>query len=99
MKTRHRIQFPPANIRELRQDEVYFYLLDEGSRERIRLHDYARMFSIPGLYEQVVHERLKCQSPVTVTDVLRSSVSRSRQTSTNFGCSTSAPGTGSSANS
>jgi SAM-dependent methyltransferase len=66
-------------VRELCQDEVYFYLLDGTSREKIRLHDYDRIFSIPGLYEQVVYDRLKCQSPTIVADVLRDSVSQSHQ--------------------
>lgn len=76
---RHRIQFPPADVRELCQDEVYFYLSDGKSKEKIRLHDYDRIYSIPGLYEQVVYERLKCQSPKTVADVLRYSVDQSQQ--------------------
>ena len=79
MTKRHRIQFPSADVRELRQDEVYFYLLDGEVKEKIRLHDYDRIFSIPGLYEQVVYERLKCQSPKVVADVLRDSVSQSQQ--------------------
>ena len=72
MTKKHRIQFPPADVRELCQDEVYFYLLDGKSREKIRLHDYERIYEVPGLYEQVVYERLKCQSPATVVDVLYS---------------------------
>ena len=79
MTKRHQIQFPPADVRELCQDEVYFYLLDGASREKIRLHDYDRIFEVPGLYEQVVYERLKCQSPATVVDVLRYSVAQSSQ--------------------
>ena len=82
MPKRHRIQFPPADVRELCQDEVYFYLLEGKSREKIRLHDYERIFAVPGLYEQVVYERLKCQSPTTVVDVLRYSVSRRSQAQT-----------------
>ena len=79
MPKRHRIQFPPADVRELCQDEVYFYLLEGDSKEKIRLHDYERIFDVPGLYEQVVYERLKCQSPTTtVVDVLYS-VSQSHQ--------------------
>jgi len=73
---RHRIQFPPSDVRELCQDEVYFYLMEGDSKEKIRLHDYHRIFEVPGLYEQVVYERLKCQSPATVVDVLRYSVSQ-----------------------
>ena len=79
MTKRHRIQFPPADVRELDQDEVYFYLLDGDLKEKVRLHDYDRIFALPGLYEQVVYERLKCQSPATVAEVLRYSVSQSRQ--------------------
>ncbi|MFQ5473540.1 MAG: class I SAM-dependent DNA methyltransferase [Dehalococcoidia bacterium] len=77
MKNRHRIQFPPADVRELCQDEVYFYLETEKSTEKILLHDYDRIFSVPGLYEQVVYDRLKCQSPTTVVQVLRDSLSQS----------------------
>jgi hypothetical protein len=66
-------------VRELCQDEVYFYLLDGDSREKIRLHDYERIFDVPGLYEQVVYDRLKCQSPTTVVGVLRSSVAQCQQ--------------------
>jgi SAM-dependent methyltransferase len=76
---RHRIQFPPADVRELRQDEVYFYLWDGDAKEKIRLHDYDRIYKVPGLYEQVVYERLKCQSPAKVSEVLRYSVSQSNQ--------------------
>lgn len=79
MTPRHRIQFPPADVRGLSQDEVYFYLQDGDSREEIRLHEYARIYAVPGLYEQVVYERLKCQSPATVVSVLRSSLSQHSQ--------------------
>ena len=79
MTKRHRIQFPPADVRELCQDEVYFYLLEGETKKKFLLHDYDRIFQIPGLYEQVVYERLKCQSPKIVMDVLRDSVSQSHQ--------------------
>ena len=79
MTKRYRIQFPPVDVRELGQDEVYFHLLDGESRQKIRLHDYDRIFDLPGLYEQVVYDRLKCQSPVTVVNVLRYAVSQSQQ--------------------
>jgi hypothetical protein len=77
---RHRIQFPPADVGELGQDEVYFYVLDDnGERTKIRLHEYDRLYRTPGLYEQVVYERLKCQSPVTVCAVLKYTLSQSEQ--------------------
>lgn len=79
MIRRHRIQFPSQDVRELRQDEVYFYLWDGGVKEKIHLHDYRRIYEVPDLYEQVVYERLKCQSPSTVSNVLQSCVSQSDQ--------------------
>lgn len=77
MMQRHKIQFPPIDARELGQDEAYFYMWNGEVRERIRLHDYDLLFKTPGLYEQVVYERLKCQSPQTVGDVLKYSISLS----------------------
>jgi len=74
---RLRIQFPPTDVRELDQDETYFYLLEGGEKRRIRLHDYDLIFQVPGLYEQLVYERLKCQSPQTVVGVLSYAVSQS----------------------
>ena len=79
MIRRHRIQFPSADVRELCQDEVYFYLREGDRTEKIRLHDYARIFEVPGLYEQVVSDRLKCESPSRVAEVLRYAVSQSPQ--------------------
>jgi len=77
---RYRIQFPSTDVRELSQNEVYFYLLDgEGGKTKIRLHEYERIYQLPGLYEQVVYERLKCQSPSMVTEVLKYSLSQSDQ--------------------
>jgi 2-polyprenyl-3-methyl-5-hydroxy-6-metoxy-1,4-benzoquinol methylase len=73
---RHRIQFPATDARELGQDEVYFFLQNGKSNEKIRLHDYDKIFAVPGLYEQVVYDRLKCQSPKKVVEVLRYTVSQ-----------------------
>lgn len=80
MLKRHRIQFPQTDVGELSQDEVYFYLLNaQGEKTKLRLHEYERIYRIPGLYEQVVYDRLKCQSPSTVTNVLKYSLSQSEQ--------------------
>ena len=79
MKPRYRIQFPPDDVRELGQDEVYFYLFEGEEKRKVRLHDYPLLYSTPGLYEQVVYERLKCRSPEKVRDVLLSSMAQSDQ--------------------
>ena len=42
--------------------------VDFGERtENIRLHDYDRLFSIPGLYEELIYGYLKCKSPEIIT--------------------------------
>lgn len=70
MPNRHRIQFPRNEITDLAQDEVYFYLIEDGQKLRLRLHDYDLIYQRPGLYEQVVYERLKCSSPRKVGEIL-----------------------------
>jgi SAM-dependent methyltransferase len=67
---RHRIQFPPESAEDLPQDEVFFYVVEKGDRVRLRFHDYARIYDRPGLYEQLFYERLKCNSPAIVGDIL-----------------------------
>ncbi len=46
----------------------------DGRTEDLRLHDYGRVYSIPGLYEQIVHERLGCSSPRELTAMLAAAV-------------------------
>lgn len=81
MSKRHRIQFPKSESSSLNQDEAYFYLQGSGKTRRIRFHDYDEIYQVPGLYEQVFYDRLKCTSPTKVTSILESSV---RQSQVNF---------------
>ena len=47
---------------------------DDGRQEELRLHDYARLYSVPGLYEQIVHDRLQCRSPEQLAGMLARAV-------------------------
>ena len=48
----------------LAQHEEHFVVLHEdGRREQMRLHEYGRVYAVPGLYEEVVQHRLECASP------------------------------------
>lgn len=76
---RHRIQFPSIDANDLGQDEAYFYLLDGSDRRKIRLHDYSEIYKFPGLYEQLFYERLKCQSPTKVAQILNAALTESRE--------------------
>ena len=49
---------------------------EDGRTDELRLHEYARMYAIPGLYEQVVHDRLGCRSPAQIAAMLGGAVDR-----------------------
>jgi hypothetical protein len=69
---RFELRLPPPNAGNiLDQDEEWCELEIGGDRRRIRLHDYATIYDIPGLYEQLFSELLECNSPEVVCDVLR----------------------------
>ena len=78
----YQIQFPRKSAHNLKQDESFFYLIESGKRKKIRFHDYDELYKIPGLYEQLFYERLKCQSPNKVTEILMSAVSQPQDTFT-----------------
>jgi len=79
MKQRYRIQFPKRSSKDLGQDETYFFLNGDGIEEpkKIRFHDYEAIYRVPGLYEQIFYDRLKCTSPQKVTSILASAVRQS----------------------
>lgn len=47
-----------------------------GDREIVHLHDYTRIYAIPGLYEHVVQERLQCRSPQVAAEGFLRAVAR-----------------------
>jgi len=82
MQKRHRIQFPRTESSKLKQDEVYFFLQGSENQRRVRFHDYDEIYQVPGLYEQVFYDRLKCTSPSKVTTILEASVKQSQDSFT-----------------
>lgn len=66
---RYDIRFPPSNP-ELDQDGEFCEVLLDGQWQRIRFHDYGRLYEHPGLYEQVFYERLECSSHRRVSSML-----------------------------
>jgi len=63
------VELDTTPARRQAQEEFLLHHPD-GSAERITLHDYARVYSVPGLYEDVVQRRLECASPATLADAL-----------------------------
>ncbi len=77
MLKRHRIQFPRIESSSLDQDEAFFFLQTSDKDRKIRFHDYDEIYQVPGLYEQIFYDRLKCSSPTKVATILESSVRQS----------------------
>jgi hypothetical protein len=60
----------------LDQDEEWCEIELDGERRRIRFHDYAAIYAVPGLYEHLFGELLECSSPEIVCDLLCSELRR-----------------------
>jgi len=68
---RFALYLPPSQAGGgLDQDEEWCEIELDGERRRIRLHDYAAIFDVPGLYEQLFSEQLDCDSPEIVCQLL-----------------------------
>ncbi|MEU6641633.1 class I SAM-dependent methyltransferase [Saccharomonospora sp. NPDC046836] len=66
----------PDNAEQIDQDSEYCSVRLDGVWQEIRFHDYARIFTIPGLYEQLFHDILDCRSPDVVGKLLKEQVQR-----------------------
>jgi len=42
----------------------------DGRVERLRIHDYERVYAVPGLYEEIVQRRLGCRTPGRIAQML-----------------------------
>ncbi|HEU0277802.1 MAG TPA: class I SAM-dependent methyltransferase [Rhodanobacteraceae bacterium] len=73
---RYHIRFPVDNLTRASQSEAYFTITREGREQRILFHDYAHIYSHPGLYEQLFYQRLKCTSPAKLTELLRDAATK-----------------------
>ncbi len=51
---------------------------DDGRVEELRLHDYDRLYSLPGVYEAIVSDRLGCRSPAVIAGMLGGAADRLR---------------------
>lgn len=67
--SKHAIRFPDVE-QWLDQDEEWIEVHLNGAWQRIRCHDYDQIFEIPGLYEALFYEALKCTSPKRVAKLL-----------------------------
>ncbi len=60
----------PEDVAGAEQDEEWFVLETAVSSRPVRIHDYAELYRIPGLYEALVYDVLQCSSHQRMADVL-----------------------------
>lgn len=76
----YELKYPETEC-QLDQDEEWIILVSEGRSEKIRLHDYEKFYEVPGLYEEVLYERLQCSSPQVVCTMLKKEMEKSEEAS------------------
>ena len=74
--TPFRVAFPKLEAHLAQDNEWCVVRVDEKWRE-IRFHDYASVYAIPGLYEYIFRDLLKCASPTVVRDLLEAEIQSS----------------------
>lgn len=71
------VTFPQPTKGGYEQDEEWCELTMDGERRRIRFHDYHELYAVPGLYERIFYDHLKCDSPRTVCSLLSADLDES----------------------
>jgi hypothetical protein len=69
------VRFPPQPPREA-GGEVFTVEFAGGRVEEMRIHDYDRVFGVPGLYEEIVQRRLGCRTPGRMAAMLAGAAAR-----------------------
>lgn len=60
----------PERGRSMTQDAEWCVVRVNGEWRQIRFHDYDQLFAVPGLYERVIYDILRCDSPAKVRGLL-----------------------------
>lgn len=70
------IALPEPDLSLTQDAEWCVVRMDDDQWEQVRFHDYERIFQIPGLYERVIYDILKCDSPATIRRQLSAALER-----------------------
>ena len=65
------VRFPSDDEAAASQDTEWCEVVYDGETHTIRFHDYHEIYDIPGLYECIFSEHLKCRSPEVVIGLLQ----------------------------
>jgi 2-polyprenyl-3-methyl-5-hydroxy-6-metoxy-1,4-benzoquinol methylase len=57
------------------QDTEWCVVRVNGAWRQIRFHDYDELYSVPGLYEKIIYDILRCNSPHVVRSLLEAELS------------------------
>jgi hypothetical protein len=63
------VEIPPQADPQIGRERILVHF-DDGRTEELRLHDYERVYALPGLYEEVVQRMLDCRSPEEIASML-----------------------------
>lgn len=64
------VRFPQLDGYCPTQDREWCELVVDGQARRVRFHDYHQVYQVPGFYEELFYELLKCCSPSRVVSML-----------------------------
>jgi predicted TPR repeat methyltransferase len=64
------VRFPSDAEAAASQDTEWCEVTVDGERRTIRFHDYHEIYNVPGLYERIFHDHLRCASPEEVVGLL-----------------------------
>lgn len=65
----------PEPSLSMTQDAEWCVVRVDGKWRQIRFHDYDELYSVPGLYEKVIYDILRCDSPHVVRSLLEAELS------------------------
>ena len=67
----------PERSLSMTQDAEWCVVRVDGQWRQIRFHDYDDLYAIPGLYEKVIYDILRCDSPHVICSMLAEELSAS----------------------
>ena len=76
MSTHFKVRLP-ENIETLPINEEYFFITENGVERRLKLHEYAEVYRIPGLYNYLALEKLYYRSPEFMASLLSENLKNS----------------------
>ncbi|MGB3511812.1 MAG: class I SAM-dependent methyltransferase [Microcoleaceae cyanobacterium] len=83
MSTNCQIRLPDS-IENLPINEEYFFITENGREHRLKLHDYAEVYRIPGLYNYLALEKLYYRSPGVMATLLTENLKNSGESVKNL---------------